>query len=211
MPQPSVIRGDDGVRRCWWGASSPEYARYHDEEWGRPVTGDDALYERLSLEGFQAGLAWITILRKREAFRAAFAGFRIDEVAAFGRRDVARLMRDDGIVRNRLKIEAAIENARRAVELRDELGSLAAFFARFREGRRPAPRTRADLPATTPGSVALSRELKKRGFRFVGPTTVYATMQACGLVNDHLVGCAVRGEVGRAQRREWAAAGARRT
>jgi DNA-3-methyladenine glycosylase I len=207
MPPPAVIRGDDGIRRCWWGASSAEYARYHDEEWGRPVTADDALYERLCLEGFQAGLAWITILRKREGFRAAFAGFRIEEVARFGRRDVARLMRDAGIVRNRLKIEAAIENARRSLGLRDELGSLAAFFAQFREGRRPAPRRRGDLPATTPSSLAMSRELKKRGFRFVGPTTVYATMQACGLVNDHLVGCPVRGEVGREQKKAWAAAG----
>jgi len=210
MPPAAVIRGDDGVRRCWWGASSAEYARYHDEEWGRPVTADDALYERLCLEGFQAGLAWITILRKREGFRAAFAGFRIEEVARFGRRDVARLMRDDGIVRNRLKIEAAIENARRALELRDELGSLGAFFAQFREGRRPAPLRRGDLLATTPSAVAMSRELKKRGFRFVGPTTVYATMQACGLVNDHLAGCAVRAEVGREQREAWAAAGSSR-
>ncbi len=196
---PALARGEDGRRRCWWGVSTPEYVRYHDEEWGRPVTGDDAIYERLCLEGFQAGLSWITILRKREAFRAGFAGFRIEEVARFGPADVERLMADAGIVRNRLKIEAAIENARAAARARDELGSLAALLEPYRERRR-APKERADLPATTPGSKALSRELKRRGFRFVGPTTVYATMQAAGLVNDHLAGCAVRAEVEREQR-----------
>ena len=197
---PTLIRGDDGRRRCWWAGSAPEYIAYHDDEWGRPVLDDDGLYERLCLEGFQAGLAWITILRKREAFRAAFAGFRIDEVARFGARDVKRLMGDAGIVRNRSKIEAAIENARRAAEARDELGSLAALFEPFRETRRRAPRMRADLPATTPASVALSRELKRRGFRFVGPTTVYAAMQACGLVNDHIAGCSARGAAEAEQR-----------
>jgi DNA-3-methyladenine glycosylase I len=200
MAEPvSLIRGEDGKRRCWWAGSAPEYVRYHDEEWGRPVLDDDGLYERLCLEGFQAGLSWITILRKREAFRAAFAGFRIDEVARFGARDVQRLMADAGIVRNRLKIEAAIENARAAARVRDELGSLAELLAPYRE-RRPAPKDRADLPATTPTSKALSKELKRRGFRFVGPTTVYATMQAAGLVNDHLAGCAVRAEVEREQK-----------
>jgi DNA-3-methyladenine glycosylase I len=190
--RPALLRGDDGRRRCWWAGSAPEYVTYHDEEWGRPVLDDDGLYERLCLEGFQAGLSWITILRKREAFRAAFAGFRIDEVARFGARDVRRLMADAGIVRNRLKIEASIENARAAAKVRDELGSLAALLEPYRERRRAAPRTLADLPATTPGSVALSKDLKRRGFRFVGPTTVYAAMQACGLVNDHLAGCAAR-------------------
>jgi DNA-3-methyladenine glycosylase I len=165
---------------------------YHDEEWGRPVTDDDGLFERLVLEGFQSGLSWITILRKRENFRAAFAGFEIDAVARFGARDVKRLMGDAGIVRNRAKIDAAIDNARAAARVRDELGSLAALLEPFYEKRRKAPRTREDLPATTPASVALSKELKRRGFRFVGPTTVYSTMQACGLVNDHLAGCAAR-------------------
>ncbi|HEX2085037.1 MAG TPA: DNA-3-methyladenine glycosylase I [Solirubrobacteraceae bacterium] len=175
--------------RCWWAASAPEYVRYHDEEWGRPVRGDDALYERITLEAFQSGLSWITILRKREAFRAAFRGFRIEEVARFGDRDVERLMSDAGIVRNRAKIEAAVANARAAAQL-DSLSDLVWSFA---PPPRPAPRTPDDIPATTPESVALAKELKKRGFRFVGPTTAYAAMQACGLVNDHLAGCVVRG------------------
>jgi DNA-3-methyladenine glycosylase I len=195
----ALLKGPDGRRRCWWAVSAPEYVSYHDEEWGRPVTDDDGLYERLCLEGFQSGLAWITILRKREGFRRAFAGFAIDAVARFGEREVERLMADAGIVRNRLKIEAAIDNARRAVEVREELGSLAALILPYRE-RRPAPRSRGDLVPTTESSVALSRELKRRGFRFVGPTTVYATMQACGLVNDHIAGCVVRGDVEREQR-----------
>ncbi len=192
---PALARGEDGARRCWWASSAPEYVAYHDDEWGRPVTGDDGLYERLCLEGFQSGLSWITILRKREGFRAAFANFEIERVAAFGDADVARLMGDPGIVRNRAKIEAAIDNARTAAAVRDELGSLYALLEPFREGRRKAPRTRADLPPTTPASEALSRELKRSGFRFVGPTTVYATMQACGLVNDHIAGCVARARV----------------
>jgi DNA-3-methyladenine glycosylase I len=188
----ALIRGKDGKRRCWWAGSAPEYVLYHDEEWGLPVTDDDGLFERLVLEGFQSGLSWITILRKRENFRAAFAGFEIDAVARFGSRDVKRLMADAGIVRNRAKIEAAIQNARAAAAVRDELGSLAALLEPFRESRGKAPRTRDDLPPTTPGSVALSKELKRRGFAFVGPTTVYSTMQACGLVNDHIAGCTAR-------------------
>jgi len=188
----ALIRGEDGKTRCWWAGSAPEYIAYHDEEWGRPVTDDDGLFERLVLEGFQSGLSWITILRKRENFRAAFAGFDIDAVASFGARDVKRLMADAGIVRNRAKIDAAIGNARAAARLREQFGSLAAFLEPFREKRRRAPRTRDDLPATTPASVALSKELKRHGFRFVGPTTVYSTMQACGLVNDHIAGCAAR-------------------
>jgi DNA-3-methyladenine glycosylase I len=180
--------------------SAPEYVSYHDDEWGRPVLDDHGLYERLCLEGFQSGLSWLTILRKREGFRAAFAGFDIDKVARFGARDVKRLMADAGIVRNRAKIDAAIENARAAVRVREELGSLAALLEPFREGRRKAPRTRGDLPPTTPASEALSKELKRRGFRFVGPTTVYATMQAAGLVNDHIAGCVARGPVEEARR-----------
>jgi len=190
----ALLRGSDGKRRCWWGASSAEYAAYHDDEWGRPVLDDDELFELLCLEGFQSGLSWITILRKRENFRAAFADFRIEAVAAFGPRDVKRLLNDAGIVRNRMKIEAAIGNARAAVALDTPLSELLWSYA---EPRGKAPRSREDLVPTTPASTALSKELKRRGFRFVGPTTVYSTMQSCGLVNDHISGCYVRGEVER--------------
>jgi DNA-3-methyladenine glycosylase I len=185
-----LVRGDDGVVRCAWGASTPDYAGYHDHEWGRPVHAADALYEKLCLEAFQSGLSWLTILRKREQFRAAFAGFEIAAVAAFGPADVERLMGDAGIVRNRAKIEAAIANARAASEV-DDLSALIWSFAPDPAGR-PAPRTMADVPAITPESTALAKELKRRGFRFVGPTTAYALMQACGLVNDHLAGCCAR-------------------
>ncbi len=174
--------------RCPWGTSAPEYIAYHDEEWGKPVRDDQGLYERLCLEAFQSGLSWLTILRKREAFRAAFAGFDPARVAAFGEDDVARLMADAGIVRNRMKIDAAIANARAALEL-DSLTDLLWSFA---PEPRPAPRTLADVPAVTPESTAMAKELKRRGFRFVGPTTAYALMQACGLVNDHLDGCLAR-------------------
>jgi DNA-3-methyladenine glycosylase I len=184
--------GPDGAPRCWWGVSAPEYVAYHDEEWGRPVRDDRGIFERLCLEAFQSGLSWLTILRKREAFRAAFAGFDIDAVAAFGDRDVERLLADAGIVRNRAKVEAAIANARAAAALRDGGGSLAELAWSFAPPARPAPRSRADVPAVTPESTALARELKRRGFRFVGPTTAYALMQACGLVNDHLAGCVAR-------------------
>jgi DNA-3-methyladenine glycosylase I len=170
--------------RCWWGSSTPEYVAYHDEEWGRPVRDDRALFEKLSLEAFQSGLSWITILRKRESFRAAFAGFEIERVAAFGDDEVARLMADEGIVRNRAKIEATIANARAASGV--ALGELLWSFA---PEPRPRPRTPADIPAVTSESTAMAKELKKRGFRFVGPTTAYALMQACGLVDDHIEGC----------------------
>jgi DNA-3-methyladenine glycosylase I len=186
-------------KRCAW-AVGPEYRVYHDIEWGRPVVDDDALFERMCLEGFQAGLSWLTILRKRPAFRAGFAGFRIEAVARFGERDVDRLMADAGIVRNRAKIEAAVQNAQAAVALREAGTSLAGLMWSAAPGRRRAPRSTAELPATTPESRALSRELKRRGFRFVGPTTVYAAMQACGVVNDHVAGCPVRGEVERQRR-----------
>jgi DNA-3-methyladenine glycosylase I len=195
---PRLSTGTDGRRRCWWGGSTPEYERYHDEEWGRPVTDDRGLYERMVLEGFQSGLSWLTILRKRESFRAAFAGFDIDAVAHFGDRDVERLLADAGIVRHRGKIEAAIANARAAAALDTPLAELIWSFAPG--GRRRAPRTFEELPATTPESTALAKELKRRGFRFVGPTTAYAMMQACGLVNDHLAGCWVRAEVEAARR-----------
>ncbi len=172
--------------RCWWGSSTPEYVRYHDEEWGRPVRDDRGLFERMSLEAFQSGLSWLTILRKREAFRAAFAGFEISRVAAFGEEDVARLMADAGIVRNRAKIDATIANARAAVDQ-----PLAELLWSFAPEPRPRPRTTADVPATTPESTAMAKELKKRGFRFVGPTTAYALMQATGMVDDHIEGCLV--------------------
>ncbi|HXK10153.1 MAG TPA: DNA-3-methyladenine glycosylase I [Vicinamibacteria bacterium] len=193
---PGLVRGEDGVVRCSWGASHPLYAPYHDREWGFPVDDDRRLFEKLCLEGFQSGLSWLTILKKRESFRAAFRGFDLDAVSAFGARDVARLMKDAGIVRHRGKIESAIRNARRARELARERGSLAAFFWSFEPppSERPRRVTRAVLRklATTPASVAMSRELKKRGFSFVGPTTAYAFMQAMGLVDDHLEGCATR-------------------
>jgi DNA-3-methyladenine glycosylase I len=195
----SLARGSDGRRRCFWGASSPEYERYHDEEWGRPVSDDRGLYERMVLEGFQSGLSWITILRKRENFRSAFAGFEIETVARFKERDVRRLLNDAGIIRHRGKIEAAIGNAKAAAAMREKGESLAELvWSHAPKGRRRAPRTIDDLPPMTPESTALAKELKRRGFRFVGPTTAYATMQACGVVNDHLSGCFVRVEVARA-------------
>jgi DNA-3-methyladenine glycosylase I len=191
-----LLRGSDGRRRCWWGGSTPDYLAYHDEEWGRPVRDDRGLYERMVLEGFQSGLSWLTILRKRENFRAAFAGFDIETVAGFGKRDVARLLANAGIVRHRGKIEAAIANAVAARAMHADGESLAELIWSYApSGRRRAPRSLDDLPATTPESTALSKDLKRRGFRFVGPTTAYATMQACGLVNDHLAGCWVRAEV----------------
>ncbi len=178
--------------RCWWGSSTPEYVRYHDEEWGVPERSDRALYEKLCLEAFQSGLSWLTILRKRESFRAAFAGFEPASVAAFGDEDVARLMADAGIVRNRAKIDAAIANARVVAAMEQAGESLAELLWSFAPGERPAPRTKADVPAVTPESTAMAKGLKRRDFRFVGPTTAYALMQACGLVNDHLDGCLAR-------------------
>ncbi len=181
--------------RCWWASSAPEYIAYHDEEWGRPVRDDRALFEKLSLEAFQSGLSWLTILRKREHFREAFAGFEIERVAAFGEDDVERLLGDAGIVRNRAKIEATIANARAALELDVGLGELLWSFA---PPPRPRPRTEVEIPPSTPESKAMARELKRRGFRFVGPTTAYALMQACGLVDDHLEGCLVTASPGSA-------------
>jgi DNA-3-methyladenine glycosylase I len=201
----ALAKGSDGRPRCRWGASTPDYEWYHDEEWGRPVTDDRGLYERMVLEGFQSGLSWLTILRKRDNFRAAFANFEIEAVAGFGERDVKRLLADAGIVRHRGKIEAAIANARAAAALDGSLAELIWWFAPA--GRRRAPRSLEELPALTPESTALSKELKKRGFRFVGPTTAYATMQACGLVNDHIAGCFVRAAVEKARRGYPAAGG----
>lgn len=190
------VTGPDGRARCPWGLSTPDYVDYHDTEWGRPVHGTAALYERLVLEAFQSGLAWITILRKRPAFRAAFAGFDPRAVAAFDDADVARLLADPGIVRNRAKIEAAVGNARAVVALEEAGDDLDALLWSFAPDPRPAPRTLADVPAVTAESTALARELKRRGFRFVGPTTAYALMQATGMVDDHLAGCWARGGAG---------------
>jgi DNA-3-methyladenine glycosylase I len=176
--------------RCWWAGSTAEYVRYHDEEWGRPEHDGRALYEKLCLEAFQSGLSWLTILRKRDRFRSAFDGFAVERVARYGADDVARLMDDAGIVRNRAKIEAAVANAR-AVEALDV--PLADLIWSFAPPRRPRPATRDEIPAVTEESTALAKELKRRGLRFVGPTTAYALMQACGLVDDHLAGCSAPG------------------
>ena len=190
-----VVVGEDGVARCWWGASTPDYQEYHDHEWGTPVADDFTLFEKLCLEGFQSGLSWLTVLRKREDFRRVFHGFDYDRVAAMEELDVERLLQDASIIRHRGKIEATINNAQRALEVREELGSLGALLWRF----EPADRVPTELAATTDESTAMAKELKKRGFRFFGPTTAYAFMQAMGLVNDHLVGCAARDRVSAAR------------
>jgi len=191
-----VVRGEDGVARCFWAGAAPDYAAYHDREWGVPEADDFRLFEKLCLEGFQSGLSWLTILRKRGNFRRAFAGFDYRQVAAFGPDAVARLLADEGIVRHRGKIESTINNARRACELVERCGSLAAWLWRFEPTLRARPRrmTRAALLklGSTPASAALSKELKRHGFTFVGPTTAYAFMQAMGMVNDHLEGCDCR-------------------
>jgi DNA-3-methyladenine glycosylase I len=192
MTSPGAVPGADGLPRCPWALSTEDYVKYHDEEWGRPVHGDDALYERLSLEAFQSGLSWLTILRRRAGFRAAFADFRIAAVAEFTEADAERLLGDAGIIRNRLKIEATLANAKVLAQWAPgELDALIWSHAPEPEGR-PVPRTLADVPAVTTESTALSKALKKRGLRFVGPTTAYALMQACGLVNDHLATCVSR-------------------
>jgi DNA-3-methyladenine glycosylase I len=188
--EPGAVAGPDGKLRCPWALSTPDLFAYHNDEWGRPVRDDRGLYERLCLEAFQSGLSWLTVLRKRENFRAAFAGFGLAAVAAFGPGDVDRLLGDAGIIRNRAKIEATIANAGAALALPD---GLAALVWKYAEPDRPAPRTLADVPASTPAAKALSAELRRHGFRFTGPVTAYATMQACGLVNDHLADCASRG------------------
>ena len=193
-----LVRGDDGVPRCAWCTGDAGYRAYHDREWGFPVVDDVRLFEKLCLEGFQAGLSWLTILRKREHFRRAFRGFEIEAVARMGARDVARLLRDPGIVRHRGKIEAAIANARAAAKVTEEFGSLARYVWRFEPALdgpgRPRRVTRAALARLTESaeSRALSKDLRARGFGFVGPTTMYAFMQAMGLVNDHLHGCSYR-------------------
>ena len=196
-PADGLVRHDDGRVRCWWCGTDPDYVAYHDTEWGTPVTDDVRLFEKLSLEGFQAGLSWLTILRKRERFRAAFAGFEPARIARFGARDVARLLGDAGIVRHRGKITAVIDNAKRYPALCAEFGSLSAFIWHHRpaEHERPARLVRAAIPSVTPSSLAMSKALKARGWRFVGPTTMYALFQAMGLVNDHLEGCFRRPEI----------------
>ena len=188
MSSAGIVVDDSGVARCSWAAASVDYLAYHDREWGVAVHGEVGLYERLTLEAFQSGLSWLTILRKREGFRAAFAGFEPQAVAAFGEADIERLMADTAIVRNRAKIRAAVTNAQAVVRLREH-GGLDELFWSFVPAGHRRPRSRADVPATTPESVELARTLKRNGFVFVGPTTAYAGMQACGLVNDHLTGC----------------------
>jgi DNA-3-methyladenine glycosylase I len=187
MTEPTgAVPGPDGELRCPWALSTADYLIYHDDEWGNPVRDDIAIFERLCLEAFQSGLSWLTILRKRENFRAAFKGFDPAVVAEFGSGDVARLLADKGIVRNRAKIEAAISNARAALELPD---GLAATVWTYADTAAAAPRTTAEIPAWTPGSKALSVHLRRHGFRFTGPVTAYAAMQSCGIVNDHLIDC----------------------
>ncbi len=201
VDEAGLVTGDDGRRRCAWGAGSADYMDYHDREWGRPVTAGPRLFEKICLEGFQSGLSWLTILRKRENFRKAFAGFDYRKVARFTEKDVARLLADAGIVRHRGKIESTINNAARAVDLEREAGSLAAYFWSFEP--EPATRAKADdreafaVQSQTAQSIALSKDLKKRGWSFVGPTTCYAFMQAMGLVNDHHPGCWCHREVER--------------
>jgi len=189
----SLVVGDDGLARCAWGAGSPDYRVYHDDEWGKPVHGDRALFERLTLEAFQSGLSWITILRKRENFRAAFSDFDLQVVSAFTEADRERLMADAGIVRNRAKINATITNARALAQWHDDEGddALDALVWSFAEPGRPRPRSMSDLAASSPASTALSKALNKRGFVFIGPTTMHAAMQAIGVIDDHLVGCSV--------------------
>ncbi len=185
-----IRTGADGVGRCWWAGDDGDYLAYHDDEWGRPTIDDTRLFEKICLEGFQSGLSWLTILRKRDNFRAAFAGFEMDTVARFGEADVERLLGDAGIVRHRRKIESTINNAIRALEIVDEFGSLAGYLWGFEpDGNEVEPTDESPVPATTPTSAALARDLKGRGWSYVGPTTVYAFMQAMGMVNDHLPHC----------------------
>jgi DNA-3-methyladenine glycosylase I len=201
---PGISVGEDHVARCWWTGDDPLYRRYHDEEWGRPVADDRRLFEKLSLEGFMAGLSWLTILRKRENFRKAFKGFDIEAVARFGSRSVERLLNDAGIVRHRGKIEATINNARRCLELQEEFESLAAYVWRFEPdaSSRPKRIDHATLMTmtTSPEAKEMSKDLRARGWNFVGPTTVYSFMEALGLVNDHLEACDLRADVEKERR-----------
>lgn len=196
MSETGLFTGADGFTRCSWQQELPDYAHYHDEEWGRPVKDDIRLFEKICLEGFQSGLSWLTVLRKREAFRAAFYGFDFDRVALFDEADIERCVADKGIIRHRGKIVSTVNNARRAIEMRDEFGSLARYFWSFepKPDERPPVFDYATLRANpiTPASTRLSKDLKKRGWSFVGPTTIYAFMQAMGMVNDHIEGCHCR-------------------
>jgi DNA-3-methyladenine glycosylase I len=194
-----LVTGEDGKARCRWGASDERYRDYHDKEWGRPVTEERGIYEKLSLECLQSGLSWALILRKRDGIRDALAGFDPDAVAAFGRKEAEALLQDPRVIRNRRKLEAIVQNARATVAMRDDI-PLPELVWSFRPPARKAPRSYADLESVTEESKQLAKELKRRGFAFVGPTTVFATMQAVGLVNDHLAGCFVRKEVEAAQR-----------
>jgi DNA-3-methyladenine glycosylase I len=194
-----LVVGDDGNARCRWGASDERYRDYHDSEWGRPVTDERGLYEKLCLECLQSGLSWALILRKRDEIRDAFAQFDPDAVARYGARELAKLLQDPRVIRNRRKLEAIVQNARATVAMRDETPLPELVWGFRDEKRRRAPRSYVDLPSQTDHSKQLAKELKRRGFAFVGPTTVYATMQAVGVVNDHLAGCFVRGDVGAAQ------------
>ena len=190
-----LLKGDDGLMRCHWHGGVPEYIRYHDEEWGRPVREDVRLFEKMSLEGFQAGLSWLTILRKRENFRRAFADFDFAKIAKFSERDIERLMQDSGIIRHRGKIEAVINNAQKLPAVIAECGSFAAYLWSFEPKRTGGRTSHSDIPGQVPESLALSKDLKKRGFKFVGPTTMYALIQAMGMVNDHLQGCCCHGKI----------------
>jgi DNA-3-methyladenine glycosylase I len=198
-----AVRGGDGLLRCGWCVSSADYEAYHDDEWGRPVSDDNRIYEKLCLEGFQSGLSWLTILRKRDGFRRAFASFDPARVAAFGEEDIERCLADPAIVRHRGKIEATIANARATLVVQERFGSLAALLWSFEPSRRgrPVPERVGDIPSTTAESTELSRQLRRHGFRFVGPTTAYAAMQLLGLVNDHLRGCYARAACDRERRR----------
>ena len=193
-----LTKGEDGIARCWWGSEPEIYREYHDNEWGRAAVKDQQLFEKICLEGFQAGLSWLTILRKRDNFRAAFAGFDPEAVALFGETEVERLLNDSGIVRHQGKIRSAINNARLALDLIEEAGSLAAYFWDRADPKDSPP---IDIAATTEASTELSKDLKRRGWSFVGPTTIYAFMQAMGLVNDHLEGCHVREACAQERRR----------
>ncbi len=197
----SLLEGTDGLRRCWWCVGDPLYEQYHDSEWGVPILDDRHVFEHICLEGFQAGLSWITILRRREHFQAAFANFEPQRVARFNKRSVARLMDNAGIIRNRAKIKSAINNAKLALELIDEYGSIAAFLWRYEPRQRRSRITRKSMPVTSPESVAMSKDLKKLGWTFVGPTGLYALMQAIGVVNDHVTGCDIRSKVEEKRRR----------
>ena len=202
MGQDGLKPGTDGKLRCWWAIGSDDYQHYHDHEWGYPVDHDQRLFEKICLEGFQAGLSWLTILRKRENFRRAFANFDFEKVARFNKRSVERLLQDSGIVRHRGKIESTINNAKRASQLVDEYGSLAAYFWSFepQSPRGPITKTKLMTETTTAASKALSKDLKKRGWSFVGPTTAYAFMQAMGLVDDHVDGCLVKKRVNQSRK-----------